>query len=227
MAHDFASQVAWEASIVNPVNLISFVPYALYTRAMDIKTQKTRARVQAKARRQSLWSNSEFDAGLTAFDLCAHFPAPRFQGAVIAGYWPLIGEIDPRPLLRLLSGMGHQLALPCTPRKGHPLIFRAWHPDDALKAGPYNTREPLTDKPEIRPDVLLMPLLAFTPSGERLGYGGGFYDRTLARLRSELSVFACGVGFAAQEAASLPIGPHDGRLDGILTELYFKDTPCA
>ena len=141
---------------------------------------------------------------------------------MIGGYWPLPGELDIRPLLNACHAQGHELALPCTPRKGYPLTFRAWTPLDDLKAGPYGTREPFPDKNEITPNLALVPLLAFTKHGERLGYGGGFYDRTLAKLKEEAEVFACGIAYAAQEAATLPTDSFDQPLDGILTDQYFK-----
>ena len=183
---------------------------------MDIKTQKTRARLQAKQRR------AEAHNALAAVQLLEHVPAPLFKGHVIGGYWPLPGELDIRPLLQACHAQGHKLALPCTPRKGHPLTFRAWTPDDSLKAGPYGTREPFPEKKEILPNLVLVPLLAFTQHGERLGYGGGFYDRTLAALKEHAEVFACGIAYAAQEAATLPTDKYDQRLDGILTDKYFK-----
>ena len=183
---------------------------------MDIKTQKTRARLQAKRRR------AEADTPLGAIQLLEHVPANVFKGCVIGGYWPLPGELDIRPLLKACHAQGHELALPCTPRKGYPLIFRAWTPDDSLKAGPYGTREPFPEKKEILPNLVLVPLLAFTQHGERLGYGGGFYDRTLAALKEHAEVFACGIAYAAQEAATLPTDKYDQRLDGILTDKYFK-----
>jgi len=114
------------------------------------------------------------------------------------------------------------MALPCTPRKGHPLTFRSWTPDDALKAGPYGTREPYPEKDVVLPSLVLVPLLAFTKQGLRLGYGGGVYDRTLAKLKESGEVFACGIAYAAQEAASLPVDKYDYPLDGILTDQYFK-----
>lgn len=184
---------------------------------MDIKSQKSRARLQAKQVRRSV-----FDPAAGP-ELIRHFPAKRFKGAVVAGFWPLKGEIDIKPLMLALHDVGHQLVLPCTPRVGHPLIMRAWSPEDKLKIGSFDTREPFWDQPEIRPNVVLMPLLAFTKTGERLGYGGGFYDRTLAALRSSGDVFTCGVAFAGQEAAFLPTDEYDQRLDAIVTEKYFKD----
>jgi len=141
---------------------------------MDIKTQKTRARLQAKQRR------AEADNTLGAVQLLEHVPAYVFKGRIIGGYWPLLGELDIRPLLKACHAQGHELALPCTPRKGKPLTFRVWTPSESLKAGPHGTREPFPEKEEVMPNLILVPLLAFTQHGERLGYGRGFYDRTLA-----------------------------------------------
>jgi 5-formyltetrahydrofolate cyclo-ligase len=183
---------------------------------MDIKTQKTRARLQAKQRR------AEAHHPLGAVQLLEHVPADVFRGRIIGGYWPLAGELDVRPLLNACHAQGHKLALPCTPRKGKPLTFRVWMPSDDLKAGPYGTREPYPEQPEVSPTLVLVPLLAFTEHGERLGYGGGFYDRTLAKLKESTEVFACGIAYAAQEAATLPTDLYDMPLDGILTDKYFK-----
>ena len=187
---------------------------------MDITSQKTRARMQAKARRQAFLQSGKAD--FAAVELLSHFPEARFRGALIGGIWPLPGELDTRPLMTALAEQGHALALPCTPRKGKPLTFRAWSPGSRLKAGPYGTREPYPDQTEVFPSLVLVPLLAFTDSGDRLGYGGGFYDRTLASLRARQDIFACGIAFAAQEATQIPTGPYDVPLDGILTDQYFK-----
>lgn len=183
---------------------------------MDIKSQKARARLQAKAKRAAAQDPS------AACELIRHFPAPKFRGAVVSGFWPIGDELDVRPLLNVLHDTGHRLALPCTPRVGLPLILREWTPNDKLVKGSFKTREPATSRPEIQPDLVLLPLLAFTASGMRLGYGGGFYDRTLAKLKSEGEVFACGVAYAAQEAAHLPTDTYDSPLDAILTEKEFR-----
>jgi len=185
---------------------------------MDIAYEKSRARLQAKARRHA----AHKQGSAAAIELIAHLPPSVFRSAVIGGYWPLAEELDPRPLLRALSDMGAVLALPCTPRKGYPLVFRHWTPADILRAGPYNTREPYPEQRVIYPDFVLVPLLAFTEAGERLGYGGGFYDRTLAALKQRHDVFACGVAYDAQKAARLPVGAYDIRLDGLLTETGFR-----
>ena len=134
-------------------------------------------------------------------------------GAAMAGYWPLPGEIDIRPALQEAVARGHAVALPVTPFAGAPLSFRAWRPGDTLRPGRFGTLEP--EGPSVRPDVALVPLLAFDRGGGRLGYGGGFYDRTLAGLGDCIAI---GCGFAAQEVDRVPAGPHDWRMDAIATE---------
>ncbi|NNE56965.1 MAG: 5-formyltetrahydrofolate cyclo-ligase [Hellea sp.] len=179
--------------------------------------EKSRARLQAKAARAAAHNPA------AAIELIRHFPATRFKGAVIGGFWPIQSEIDPRPLMEALEALGHRLALPCTPRRGKPLTFRTWSFGAPLKKGPHHTREPFPENAELKPDLILVPLLAFTARGERLGYGGGYYDRTLSQLRVKKPIFACGVAYAAQEAASLPTGAHDAPLSGMLTEQEFRE----
>ena len=143
---------------------------------------------------------------------------PPPLGAVVAGFWPLAGEIDLLPLLHILAERGHPVALPVTPSIGNPLIFRLWRPEDVLVRERFGTMAPAErpGEPPVIPDYLLVPLLAFDRRGYRLGYGGGFYDRTLAGLPDAITV---GCGFAAQELDEVPIGPYDVRLPVIATEL--------
>ena len=138
---------------------------------------------------------------------------PPSPGAVVAGFWPLPGEIDIRPLLAALAAQGHRIALPVTPRPGLPLAFGAWRPGEALRPGRFGTMTP--SGPEVIPDVLLVPLLAFDRLGRRLGYGAGYYDRTLAALPAARAI---GCAFAAQEVAEVPAGPYDVPLGAIATE---------
>lgn len=139
-------------------------------------------------------------------------------GEVVAGYWPMGDEIDPRPLMAELARRGRNLALPVVAARGQALTFRAWSPGDRLEPGPHGTAHPIAGAAERIPDLLLVPLLAFDRAGFRLGYGGGYYDRTLETLRARAQVKAIGLAFAAQEVAIIPRDGHDQRLDGILTE---------
>jgi 5-formyltetrahydrofolate cyclo-ligase len=139
-------------------------------------------------------------------------------GALVAGFWPLPGEIDVRPLLYRLAGAGCHLALPVTPPRGSPLSFRRWAPGAALVQGRFGTRHPPPKHPvgeAVAPNWFLVPLLAFDRAGGRLGYGGGYYDRTLPLFPQAPRI---GIGFAAQEMLSVPTDAHDVRLARVATE---------
>jgi 5-formyltetrahydrofolate cyclo-ligase len=180
--------------------------------ASDVVLQaaKAAARKLARAKRASL-TNIEAPARLAEAMLAQHAPP---KGAIIAGYWPMGDEMDPRPLMLALASRGHALALPVTPPRGHPLAFHAWAPGAALRPGPMGTSEPVAGE-ELRPDVLLVPILAFDRAGRRLGYGGGYYDRTLAALPGATAI---GIAYAGQEMPEVPAGPQDMRLPLIATE---------
>lgn len=148
-------------------------------------------------------------------------------GAVVAGYFPFRDEADPRALMAALAAQGHGLALPSV-EPDQPLTFRAWKMGDAMHSSAYGIPEPLPSAPEAVPDLVLVPLLAFDAGGHRLGYGGGFYDRTLsllARARmppanpsARAPLRAVGIAYAGQEVARLPREAHDHPLDAVLTE---------
>jgi 5-formyltetrahydrofolate cyclo-ligase len=142
-------------------------------------------------------------------------------GAIVSGFWPMGEEIDIRPLLHALYERGHPIVLPVTPKIGDPLTFRLWRPGDAMQPERFGTMAPTG--PEAAPGFLLVPLLAFDRRGYRLGYGGGYYDRTLAGLPS---AFALGCGYAVQEVDSVPVTPYDVRLSAVATEhavIFFGD----
>jgi 5-formyltetrahydrofolate cyclo-ligase len=171
---------------------------------------KAEARAVALARRASL--DPALGAALVRVVL-DHMPPP--QGAVVSGFWPMGPEIDIRPLLHALHDLGHPIALPVTPKRGNPLQFRRWRPGDDLARGPMGTRQPGPEAEALTPDYLLVPLLAFDRAGRRLGYGGGYYDRTLAALPGATAV---GCAYAAQELDEVPAGPEDALLHAIATE---------
>lgn len=143
--------------------------------------------------------------------------------ALVAGYSPMKTEADCLPLLRRIAGGGHPLALPIISDDGY-LIFKGWHPDDSLVAGPLGILQP-TAGPDVTPTVLLVPLLAFDAHGYRLGYGGGYYDRTLAMLTKRAPTVAIGIAFDEQEAPALPIERHDVPMSVILTQSGLRRYP--
>ncbi|MEA2769104.1 MAG: 5-formyltetrahydrofolate cyclo-ligase [Acetobacteraceae bacterium] len=175
----------------------------------DLDVAKRAARDAATARRLDL--NAQAAGNALAAHVLRDCPPP--PGAVISGFWPMGEEIDIRPLLHALHDRGHRVALPVTPRRGEALTFRGWQPGDVLVPERFGTMRPIGEI--LTPDMLLIPLLAFDAAGGRLGYGGGFYDRTLAGLPGR---FRLGCAFAAQQVDAVPIGPYDIRLDAVATE---------
>ena len=119
--------------------------------------------------------------------------------------------------MRRLADDGFVLGLPVMQGAGNPLLFRLWQPDDVMAETRWGIREPLPAAPEIKPDVILVPLLAFDAQGYRLGYGGGYYDRTLAEARAVRSVVAVGLAYDVQEVRAVPHDDFDQRLDWVLT----------
>jgi 5-formyltetrahydrofolate cyclo-ligase len=151
------------------------------------------------------------------------FPVAVKPGIIVSGFFPLKTEINPLPLMRKLAAAGAQLALPVIDGRSRPLVMRAFAFGDDLASGQWGIREPKPDAPEVAPDVVLTPLLAFDRRGHRIGYGAGYYDMTIAKLRAIKPVIAAGIAFAAQEIEQVPITPRDARLDLVLTEREIID----
>jgi 5-formyltetrahydrofolate cyclo-ligase len=141
------------------------------------------------------------------------------ENGVAAVYYPIGGEVDTRLLVDWLRQVGWRIALPVVEETESPLVFREWVPDAPLEHGPFGTRHPVRGADRLVPRVVMMPLLAFDADGYRLGYGGGYYDRTLAEMaRAGQQVAALGVAFAVQEIEMVPHESWDRRLDMVLTE---------
>jgi 5-formyltetrahydrofolate cyclo-ligase len=151
------------------------------------------------------------------------FPIAITPSTIVSGFMRLKSEINPLPLLQKLATAGAQLALPAIAGRGKPLIMRAWTSGTPLDRGQWGIREPKPDAPEVEPDILIVPLLAFDRAGHRIGYGAGYYDMTIGRLRSIKPVTAVGIAFAAQEVPQVPTTPRDARLDLVLTEREMID----
>lgn len=127
-------------------------------------------------------------------------------------------EIDTAPLLAAADAAGYRLCLPVVEAVGKPLTFRNWRPGDDLEPGVWGIPVPRPAAGTVEPDMVLAPLLAFDRAGYRLGYGGGFYDRTLERLRAMKPVSAAGLAYAGQEIDHVPHDDQDQRLDAVITE---------
>jgi 5-formyltetrahydrofolate cyclo-ligase len=151
------------------------------------------------------------------------FPLALTPGTIVSGFMPLKTEISPLPLMRTLAAQGAQLALPAIDGRGKPLIMRSFAFGDELASGQWGIREPKADAAEVAPDILLVPLLAFDRTGHRIGYGAGYYDMTIAKLRATKPAIAVGIAFAAQEIGEVPVTPRDARLDLVLTEREIID----
>jgi 5-formyltetrahydrofolate cyclo-ligase len=182
----------------------------------EVQTAKVELRREMVARRNALPSAARAAA---AEEIAARlFPIPVAPGAVVSGFMPMKSEINPVPLMKKLAGKGARLALPVVAGPGNPLVMRAWNFGEPLASGVWGIREPKPEAEEVEPDILLVPLLAFDRTGHRLGYGGGYYDLTIARLRARKAVVAVGLAYAALEIADLPVTPRDAALDLVLTE---------
>ncbi|GAB5469470.1 MAG: hypothetical protein Kilf2KO_25000 [Rhodospirillales bacterium] len=182
----------------------------------DVAEEKAALRRQAKASRdRAAAENATAAVGFLEHLLKVEALPP---GTAISAYWPMGSEIDVRPAVQHLHDDGHRIVLPVMQGAGRPLLFKVWQPGEALQPGAYGTSEPLDEAEFAVPEVLIVPLLAFDRKGYRLGYGGGFYDRTLAELRRLGHIMAIGAAFAAQEVARVPRDATDLALDWVVTE---------
>lgn len=182
--------------------------------AEKVELRKAMARRRAAAAMEAMDATARLTANLTA----ALAPG---AGTIVSGYWPMRDEIDPRATLAALATLGCRTALPVMVGPHRPLAFRAWEWGDPLVKVEFGVSEPTPEAEEVEPSLLLVPMLAFDRTGQRLGYGGGFYDRTLAALRGRHAVRAIGVAYGAQEVDAVPSGPYDVVLDCICTEREF------
>jgi 5-formyltetrahydrofolate cyclo-ligase len=140
---------------------------------------------------------------------------PLREGMTIGFCWPYQGEYDARPLLRQLRGRGLRCALPVVVQRAQPLIFRHWEPGVEMKKGPLGISYPASSR-QVDPDILLIPLVGFGRAGDRLGYGGGYFDRTLASYAQR--PLCIGIGFEILRIESTYPQPHDVPMDAIVTE---------
>lgn len=188
---------------------------------MSSTAPKDEFRAAALSQRDALGVEARVAAALAVTAIPIHLEFS--PGTVVAGYSPINSEIDPLPLMRALAEKGAALALPVIVARDHPLIFRAWRPEDGLVRGQYGIFEPSSDAQDVDPDIVLVPLAAFDRAGHRIGYGRGYYDRTLQNLRAMKKITVIGLAFAVQEIEIVPALPHDEQLDCVLTERELID----
>lgn len=192
----------------------------------DLRARKRHLRAEAETLRQQIKAATPGAGARAARHLLETVrPSPLGggnalwqSGAVVSAYFQRGSEMDMTIVNQALIDAGYDLALPVVLGRGHPLAFRRYRPGDVLTKGVLEVMEPLPSAPIVVPRILLVPLLAFDRHGNRLGYGGGYYDRTVALFRREGAIQAIGVAFAGQETAATPVGGTDAPLDWIVTE---------
>jgi 5-formyltetrahydrofolate cyclo-ligase len=184
----------------------------------ELVRRKAELRAELLARRQAIPAEAALRAAhAVAQRLLRELALPA--KATVAGYWPLPAELDPRPALQSLAATGHPLALPRMAGPAAPLAFHAWAWGEPLIRGGFAVMQPDPARPKVLPEVVLVPLLAFDGRCHRLGYGKGYYDRTLRTLRAAGGARrALGLAFALQEVPEVPAAPFDEPLDAIVTE---------
>jgi 5-formyltetrahydrofolate cyclo-ligase len=184
--------------------------------SLSEQDQKTKVRAEVLALRDAL--PAEVRAAAAETIAARPFPIAVPKGAIVSGFMPLKSEINPLPLMRKFADAGARLALPCIAGRGKPLIMRAYAFGDEFARGQWGIREPLPTAAEVAPDILIVPLAAFDRTGNRIGYGAGYYDMTINALRAKKRVTAIGIAFAAQQFTAVPATDRDERLDLVLTE---------
>ena len=178
---------------------------------------KTELRQHALAVRSEIAGRAGADAAEKAAENFFRIAAAGEVG-VLSLYHAMRDELDPAPLLARLCDFGNITALPVIDERDQPLKFRRWSTGDRLVEAAFGTFEPEGSADIVVPETLVVPLAAFDGRGHRLGYGGGYYDRTLAELRKTGKVLAVGYAYAGQELAALPADDFDQRLDWVVTE---------
>jgi 5-formyltetrahydrofolate cyclo-ligase len=186
-----------------------------------VQSDKSELRTAALAKRDALPAE-ERQQGAEIVASRA-FPLAIGPGTVVSGFMPMRSEINPLPLMRKLAAQGAQLALPVIQGRGKPLLMRAWSFGAPLETRQWGIKEPADEAPVVDPDVLLVPLACFDRAGHRVGYGAGYFDKTIRALRAKKTVTAVGLAFAAQEIARVPATEFDEPLDLVLTEREIID----
>jgi 5-formyltetrahydrofolate cyclo-ligase len=186
---------------------------------MNFIQEKTQLRERLRAARAAVSPAQAEAAARAVADRALALTLEKLENpAPVALYAPLPGELDSFPLLAELARIGFPTLLPVAGEKATPLTFRLWRPGAPLVIGRYGLSEPSASAPEMRPEILFLPLLGFDSEGTRLGFGGGYYDATLDHLRAKGLTAAVGLAFSCQQAKKIPRQSHDEKLDFVVTE---------
>ncbi len=183
-----------------------------------IEREILKLRVELRRRRNKVHKARCATAKIGLYNLFVDRFKGQLSGSIVAGYWPLKDEIDVRPILYNVASEGVATALPVMNDSKTPQSFRRWFPGDELINSAFGVQEPHPRRTDAIPDLIIVPLLGFDALGNRIGYGGGYYDRTLQSLRACGNVHAVGVGYEEQECTKIPTHPLDEPLDLILTD---------
>jgi 5-formyltetrahydrofolate cyclo-ligase len=181
-----------------------------------VKSDPALEALKADARMTMRAERALVDPRGASLKLIENIPLELARISPAAGYWPVGGEIDGRPLLAALAKAGNVIVLPRMMTRTGPARFLAWRGDETLSADAFGVPAPPADNPELSPRLIFTPLLAFDRRGGRLGQGGGHYDRILSFFRAHGAI-AVGLAYAEQEMGRVPTGPHDAMLDWVLT----------
>jgi 5,10-methenyltetrahydrofolate synthetase len=217
---DEAARYASPPCLAAEIDPAYFDPLAVDPQqARDVARWRKAERIRLRAQRDALSVADRQASGAAIGRHLADFLRDRFgdlRGRVFSGYWPIKGEPDLRPVLAALHEAGVLVALPLVEVKAAPLVFRRWTPDTRMVRGDWNIPVPPPEAQAVTPEIALAPVVGWTAEGYRLGYGGGYFDRTLASLSPR--PFTIGIGLQAARLDTIFPQPHDIRLDAIMTE---------
>ncbi|HEY5226261.1 MAG TPA: 5-formyltetrahydrofolate cyclo-ligase [Methylovirgula sp.] len=184
---------------------------------MDSVSAKAALRKEVIARRSLITAIEQQAFAQRLATVGADFAAEK-RASVAAVFWSIGDEPPTFPLLQNLARQGIATALPVIQGRGLPLAMRLWKEAEPLAEGQWGIKEPLPEAQEVFPDLLFVPLAAYDRAGNRLGYGAGYYDRTLARLRAMKPIITVGVAYGIQETQTIPVDATDEPLDYVLTD---------
>ena len=183
----------------------------------QISHQKQQARKKAKQVRKQL-NAIQYKIAAQQLEGFAPDLINQFKSTIVAGFIPISSEINVIPFMKVLAEKQCQLCLPVTPNKPGVLSFRLYVPGQELEVGPFKTKHPDASSRQLVPELVLLPLLAFDERCNRLGYGGGYYDKTIKIFReSGFNVKVVGVAYSGQQVEKVPVTSTDEPMDGVLT----------